>query len=105
MGNKKYVVQLQIPPFEALLCRPSPNCSLFPPQGVFTSHYGGSHYSQVAFYCGHSAVCDEFNGEGAMNLAKENVEKYFAVVGVLEQMDKSLEVLENYVPRFFRNAR
>ena len=33
------------------------------------------------------------------------MEKYFAVVGVLENMDQSLEVLENYVPRYFRNAR
>ena len=37
-----------------------------------------------------------------MSIAKRNVEKYFAVVGVLELLDLSLEVLENYVPRFFQ---
>ena len=50
-------------------------------------------------------VCDEFGSKEALNLAKLNVEKYFAVVGVLEEWDKSLQVLENYVPSYFKNAR
>ena len=37
-----------------------------------------------------------------MSIAQRNVEKYFAVVGVLEFLDQSLEVLEHYVPRFFQ---
>ena len=35
----------------------------------------------------------------------QNVEKYFAVVGVLEDFDMSLEVLESYLPRFFAGVR
>lgn len=31
----------------------------------------------------------------------QNVEKHFAVVGVLEEMDMSLRVLETYIPKFF----
>ena len=50
-------------------------------------------------------VCDEFGSKEALNLAKLNVEKYFAVVGVLEEWDKSLQVLENYVPSYFKSAR
>ena len=34
----------------------------------------------------------------------QNVEKYFAVVGVLENMDKSIATLERYIPRYFSGA-
>jgi len=43
----------------------------------------------------------EFNGRWAIEEAKRNVEKYYAVVGVLEEFDLTLKVLEAYVPRFF----
>ncbi len=33
------------------------------------------------------------------------MEKYYAVVGVLEDLDKSLYVLEKYIPRYFAGAR
>ena len=82
-----------------------PECTYVPGQGIYTEAKGGSHYSQLAFYCGHGPECNEFEGEAALAMAKNNVEKYYAVVGVLEEMDKSLEVLENYVPRFFKDAR
>jgi hypothetical protein len=39
-----------------------------------------------------------------MRKAKENVEKHYAVVGVLEELNKTLTVLEHYVPRFFKGA-
>ena len=45
------------------------------------------------------------NTEFALRKAKENVEKHYAVVGVLEEMNKTLTVLEHYVPRFFKGAR
>ena len=35
---------------------------------------------------------------------KKNVEKYYAVVGVLEEMEKSLHVFEKYIPSVFYNA-
>ena len=57
------------------------------------------------FFCGHSEDCVGFNTEKALNMAKENVEKHYAVVGVLEEMNKTLTVLEHYVPRFFKGAR
>ena len=31
----------------------------------------------------------------------ENVERSYAVVGVLEEMSKTFKVFENYIPRFF----
>lgn len=39
-----------------------------------------------------------------MQKAKRNVEKHYSVVGVLEEMDVTLKVLENYIPRFFTGA-
>ena len=33
------------------------------------------------------------------------MDKYFAVVGVLEEWQTSLAVLEAYLPRFFKGAR
>ena len=41
----------------------------------------------------------------ALARAMSNVENYYAVVGVTEMFDKSLEVLDAYVPRFFAGAK
>ena len=37
-----------------------------------------------------------------MEMAKINVDKHYAVVGVLEMWDNTLEVLENKLPFFFK---
>lgn len=103
-------------------------------QGVYTSAYGGSHYSQIAFFCGHGPECNGFETKSALDKvrlmlleavepysmihrtyricsipsspqAKANVDKFYAVVGVLEQMDLSLHMLEKYVPKYFKEAR
>ena len=37
----------------------------------------------------------------ALETAKANVVKHYAVVGVLEMWDESLEVMENTLPFFF----
>jgi len=57
------------------------------------------------FFCGHDESCVGFNTEVAMRKAMENVEKHYAVVGVLEDLNKTLTVLENYIPRFFKGAK
>lgn len=49
--------------------------------------------------------CNVFGSRKALEMAKKNVDRYFAVVGVVEQMQESLQVLENYVPAFFKGAR
>ena len=59
---------------------------------------------QIGFFCGMAPECAFFESAEALEIAKRNVEKYFSVVGVLEQMDKSLLVLEKFVPAFFKNA-
>ena len=38
-------------------------------------------------------------------LAKHNVERYYAVVGVLEKWKETLDVLESYVPAYYKGAK
>ncbi|XP_047735497.1 heparan sulfate 2-O-sulfotransferase pipe [Hyalella azteca] len=57
------------------------------------------------FFCGQDTACTGFNTAYAMQKAKENVEKHYAVVGLLEEMNMTLTVLEHYVPRFFKGAK
>jgi len=56
------------------------------------------------FFCGQEDDCTGFNTEIAMRRAMHNVESHYAVVGVLEDLNKTLTVLEHYVPRFFKGA-
>ena len=39
-----------------------------------------------------------------MKEAKKNVEKYYAVVAVAEEMESSMKVFEEYIPKYFKNA-
>uniref|UniRef100_A0A1Y1M8Q4 Heparan sulfate 2-O-sulfotransferase pipe n=1 Tax=Photinus pyralis TaxID=7054 RepID=A0A1Y1M8Q4_PHOPY len=64
----------------------------------------GDHRRQSMFFCGHSEECTPFNTEGALQRAKMAVEKHYAVVGVLEDLNTTMTVLENYVPKFFKGA-
>ncbi|XP_020709058.1 heparan sulfate 2-O-sulfotransferase pipe isoform X2 [Athalia rosae] len=69
------------------------------------THEGiGDHRRQTLFFCGHSEKCTPFNTAGALERAKLAVEKHYAVVGVLEDINSTLTVLENYIPKFFRGA-
>ena len=45
-----------------------------------------------------------FNTDVALRKAKDNVEKHYAVVGVLEDFNKTLAVFEHYIPEIFRNS-
>ena len=49
--------------------------------------------------------CENFESHSALRIAKNNVEKYFAVVGVMERWQESLQLFEHYVPAYFKNAR
>ena len=59
------------------------------------------HRSQMMAFCGHDAFCAEFNGERALAAAKENVERHYAVVGVIEEVNKTLEVMQAFMPDVF----
>ncbi len=63
------------------------------------------YVSQMSFFCGHSPECDTVESEAMFRLAVRNVDRYYAVVGVLEEWQKSLAVLEAFLPRYFKGAR
>ena len=60
---------------------------------------------QISFFCGMSDKCDQFENKIALKIAKNNVEKYYAVVGILERWQESLQLFEYYVPAYFKNAQ
>ena len=60
-----------------------------------------SHISQIVYFCGHLPVCKKFNNKQAFIIAKNNVEKYYSVIGITEEMNKTLKVMENLLPQFF----
>ena len=44
------------------------------------------------------------NDKWAIQRAKFTIEKYYSVVGVLEQWNETLTALEKFVPKFFRSS-
>ena len=61
--------------------------------------------SQMMFFCGNNIECSLFNSKKVLNLAKNIVEEKYSVVGILEDLESTFTVLQNYVPKFFRNAK
>jgi len=49
-------------------------------------------------------VCDVHGSFAALQRAKQNVETQFAVVGVTERFEESLQVMEWMLPQFFAGA-
>ncbi|KRF84614.1 uncharacterized protein Dvir_GJ27108, partial [Drosophila virilis] len=60
---------------------------------------------QSLFYCGHHDDCIPFNSPTAIQMAKEHVERDYAVVGSWEDTNITLTVFERYIPRFFTGAK
>ncbi|XP_013794359.1 heparan sulfate 2-O-sulfotransferase pipe-like [Limulus polyphemus] len=56
----------------------------------------------IPYFCGHEEECMFLNNKAALKLAKRNVLKHYTVVGILEEMNKTLKVLEARIPQFFR---
>ncbi|XP_058985297.1 heparan sulfate 2-O-sulfotransferase pipe isoform X4 [Musca domestica] len=73
-------------------------------QGASFTQTQAQHIRQTLFFCGHDPVCEPFNSYGALQKAKEIVEHDFAVVGSWEDVNVTLRVLENYIPKYFRGA-
>ena len=64
----------------------------------------GDHRSQIIHFCGHEPVCRLFNNPEALQIAKANIEKYYPVVGITENMNMTLQVLEHKMPEYFLGA-
>ncbi|XP_076802342.1 uronyl 2-sulfotransferase-like [Clavelina lepadiformis] len=54
----------------------------------------------LAFFCGTHKDC-RTDSQWSLDEAKKNVEKYFTVVGIVEDYNNTLKLLEKVFPRFF----
>ncbi|CAH0554605.1 unnamed protein product [Brassicogethes aeneus] len=66
---------------------------------------GLSYDLSIPYFCGQDSRCMILNNDWALKTAKENVQRYFEVVGVLEELNSTLEVLENKLPNFFKGVQ
>ncbi|XP_052843963.1 heparan sulfate 2-O-sulfotransferase pipe isoform X6 [Drosophila gunungcola] len=72
--------------------------------GLSFSEDSADHKRQSLFFCGHSPVCEPFNSPAAIARAKQIVERDYSVVGSWEDVNVTLSVFENYIPRFFKGS-
>ena len=54
------------------------------------------------YFCGQSDGCLDHRSQWALDRAKENIEKSYPVVGVLEMLETTLEVMEAAYPELFK---
>ncbi|XP_059477683.1 heparin sulfate O-sulfotransferase [Neocloeon triangulifer] len=59
---------------------------------------------QIPFFCGHAPACWEKGNEWALEEAKKNLLEHYMVVGVTEQMEDFISLLELTLPSMFRGA-
>jgi len=59
---------------------------------------------QLTFFCGSALECKRVGSRAALQKAKYNAEKYYSVIGVSEDLESSLAVMESYLPKFFKGA-
>ncbi|CAG0917928.1 unnamed protein product [Notodromas monacha] len=82
--------------FEACVAQGMPECRFLD---------GESYDLTIPYFCGHHDDCLKLNNQWAFQQAKENVEKHFTVVGVLEELNVTLATLENNLPEFFHGVQ
>ncbi|CAD7004469.1 unnamed protein product [Ceratitis capitata] len=73
---------------------------------IFDSHntYNADWRRFAMHFCGNLEICQQFNSQTATQIAKQNIESEYAVVGSWEDTNITLTVFEHYIPRFFRGA-
>ncbi|KAK4875228.1 hypothetical protein RN001_011650 [Aquatica leii] len=65
---------------------------------------GNVHDLSITYFCGQDPRCGLLNNHWALKRAQFNVKKYYRVVGVLEELNTTVAVLELQLPYFFKNA-
>uniref|UniRef100_A0A182JKZ9 Heparan sulfate 2-O-sulfotransferase n=1 Tax=Anopheles atroparvus TaxID=41427 RepID=A0A182JKZ9_ANOAO len=59
---------------------------------------------QIPFFCGHHAECWKPGSSWALEQAKRNLVNEYFLVGLTEEMDEFIELLELSLPRLYRGA-
>ena len=78
-------------------------CQFVEGMPIFTNG-ANSHSSQLAFFCGHSPACNQFESKPLFAQAVHHFQTHFSVVGLTEHFNPSLKVLEAFLPRYFKGA-
>ena len=63
--------------------------------------YYTMHLLFQPYFCGMDVECPTHNSRWALNRAIENVERHFPVVGVLEDLHVTLQLMQKALPTFF----
>jgi len=88
--------------FDSCVLDGDPECTYI--EGTHALGFG-DHRSQMMAFCGHDPKCASFNDQWVLQRAKENVEKHYPVVGVLEHLNITLSVAEWVHPNIFKGAQ
>ncbi|XP_055683762.1 heparin sulfate O-sulfotransferase [Lutzomyia longipalpis] len=59
---------------------------------------------QIPFFCGHASECWEPGNTWALAQAKRNLVQEYFLVGLTEQMEEFISLLESALPRIFRGS-
>jgi len=59
---------------------------------------------QIPFFCGHASECWRPGSKWALEQAKTNLVSHYLVVGLTEEMEQFVTVLEAVIPRLFSGA-
>lgn len=59
---------------------------------------------QIPFFCGHAFECWEPGNEWALREAKKNLLNNYLVVGVTDELEDFVAILEATLPRLFKGA-
>ncbi|CAN9500815.1 unnamed protein product [Ophioblennius macclurei] len=61
-------------------------------------------WMQIPFFCGHVSECWNVGSRWALEQAKYNLMNHYLLVGVTEELEDFIMVLEAALPRFFKGA-
>lgn len=59
---------------------------------------------QIPFFCGHTYECWVPGSQWALKQAKRNLVNEYFLVGITEQMEEFIELLQSALPRYFGNV-
>ena len=59
---------------------------------------------QLTYFCGSAISCQKAGHPEALQRAKYNVESYYSVVGIMQDLKRTVELFQSYLPLFFENV-